>query len=339
MWTTGFHIAIGLCGFALICGGLFLAEDQEGKLQNRLELLWVKVDDLSKVALSKQSALIQQASELLSAALDRLFGMKVWSWKAVALSVGLSNSSIFLFQEFVEYASAPHGYVSYVYLYIATLIFSLSVMPGTRRYSPFIFLIMSPPLMRLGTIWRDWGNWHAFIVVASSPGRGYSTLFENWPFYLIANVGGVLCDVVLIAFVRWLLSSGAKRRPISTLLGSILLSLLLSFTILFAMVLQSVSASNDVPFVAALITGIIGIVGTANIFGVLLCYALLLLIFIAILHRILWPALSGPVYALQRYGVFKHPILLTSLGVSCLLFAWPKSPLIQGVAKAFHFVG
>jgi hypothetical protein len=51
MVTTLFHLLVGLLGLALLYAALFLHENEEGQLQNRLEKLWVAVDDLSKAAL------------------------------------------------------------------------------------------------------------------------------------------------------------------------------------------------------------------------------------------------------------------------------------------------
>ena len=64
------HIALIIARTVVISVGallmyiaFFLHEDEEGKLQNRLELLWVRIDDLQSHALSKNTIFLK---ELLS---------------------------------------------------------------------------------------------------------------------------------------------------------------------------------------------------------------------------------------------------------------------------------
>lgn len=62
MFAAVSHLLIGLIGTVLLYVALFLHETEEGKIQNRLEKLWVDIDDLSKAALSRQAAFLQRVS-------------------------------------------------------------------------------------------------------------------------------------------------------------------------------------------------------------------------------------------------------------------------------------
>ena len=71
----------------------FLYEDREARLQNRLEDLWVRVDDLQHSALSREAAFLQEATRVTGAALDRLLGPKLLSLRSVAICLALSQAS------------------------------------------------------------------------------------------------------------------------------------------------------------------------------------------------------------------------------------------------------
>ena len=65
MIANFFHLVLGLMGL-LLYAGLFLTETEEGRLQNRLEELWIRVDDLQSRAVSRQAAFLQQVSGLIA---------------------------------------------------------------------------------------------------------------------------------------------------------------------------------------------------------------------------------------------------------------------------------
>ena len=84
MTANFFHVVLGLMGVLLLYTGLFLTETEEGRLQNRLEELWIRVDDLHSRALTRQAAFLQQVSGLIADGLVKLFGRKLFSVKSVA---------------------------------------------------------------------------------------------------------------------------------------------------------------------------------------------------------------------------------------------------------------
>ena len=81
-------------GTALICVGLFLSEDEEGRVQNQLENLWIKVDDRSKVGATQQ--FIRGCAQLYARALDRLFGRRLLSIQACGISLCLAEMSLLI---------------------------------------------------------------------------------------------------------------------------------------------------------------------------------------------------------------------------------------------------
>src|SRR5216684_8894839 len=102
MSATLLHLLVDLLGLSLLYAALFLHENEEGQLQNRLEKLWIAVDDLSKAALSKQAAFLQQVSAMANSALNKLFGTRLFSVGAVSASLCLSIGCVSFFLVYVS---------------------------------------------------------------------------------------------------------------------------------------------------------------------------------------------------------------------------------------------
>src|SRR5262252_6583201 len=60
------HAIWFLAGALLLYAGLFLTETEEGRLRNRLEELWIRVDDLRSKAMNLQAALLRQTAGLVA---------------------------------------------------------------------------------------------------------------------------------------------------------------------------------------------------------------------------------------------------------------------------------
>src|SRR5436309_2081033 len=77
------QLAAGAAGALLLYLSFFLHEDEEGRLANRLEDLWIRMDDLQKKSLSRNAAFLSGASRIVLSLLSRLFGDRVLSLQAI----------------------------------------------------------------------------------------------------------------------------------------------------------------------------------------------------------------------------------------------------------------
>jgi hypothetical protein len=75
----------------------FMYEDGEGKLQNRMEQLWIAVNDKKKITGSMASALFNKVASVVARAFDRVFGSKLISLQLVGVSVCYALAGLFLF--------------------------------------------------------------------------------------------------------------------------------------------------------------------------------------------------------------------------------------------------
>jgi hypothetical protein len=173
------HLLVGLLGLALLYAALFLDEGEEGELQNRLEKLWVDIDDVSKTALSRQAAFFRQVSAMANSALNRLFGTKLFSAEAVSASLCFSVSSVLLFFLYPTYWNwlhhvnvlGPGVFLTVFVLFILSLLVGLSPVPF--RYLGFLWLL-GPFVFLLYLGWVDhhhvfswnWFDAQFFLTVA-----------------------------------------------------------------------------------------------------------------------------------------------------------------------------
>jgi hypothetical protein len=135
----------------------------------------------------------------------------------------------------------------------------------------------------------------------------------------------IASDICFLALSRWCLrkslrlKNGWKVVSLVALNGSIGLLLILvpvAFIDIGGPISFAVAASN-------LTAGIVSV-----LFFLLSC--------LAFLHLALWPMLEKPLYSTQRFRIISQPKLLAGGAVTCLLFAWPHSPLTIFIGKLFH---
>src|ERR1017187_811850 len=90
------RILAGIAGALLLYVAFFLYEDEEARIQNRLEQIWKRIDALQSSAMSKEVAFLQGVTRTTSAILDRLLGHKLLSAQSIAVSMAFSLASFYV---------------------------------------------------------------------------------------------------------------------------------------------------------------------------------------------------------------------------------------------------
>lgn len=304
------HGLVGLLGLVLLYMAFFLTETAEGGLQNRLEELWIRVDDLSRAALSCQAVFLQQIAKLLSCMFDWIFGEELFSAKAAATSISLSSTAIFFFWFFVHFRKGPAAALEGLAVAVLLLIFGLA--PGRIRYLGFA--------------------WAALLVSAPLTAKSGQVIDKLVPVFGIL-FGGVGSEILFIAASRWHLRKSANISSAWKII------LLLGFNITAALLLIGPAliaywGAGSGPVSSFGLS--IFIVGVSNLITAMIPLLFILLAVAAGVHIVFWPAIQGPIYSAQRYGLVHKPKLLGMMGAMCVLFAWPSNPVIQLIAKLLH---
>jgi len=94
---TSLRIVAGLAGGLSLYAALFLYEDEQGRIQNKLEEWWVKLRDQEDSAISRHAAFMRAVARLATHGFDRVFGERVFSFRALWVSGWYSLASYILF--------------------------------------------------------------------------------------------------------------------------------------------------------------------------------------------------------------------------------------------------
>jgi hypothetical protein len=219
MFATASHLVIDLIGAVLLYSSVISPRNRRRRsTEPAREAIWVDIDDLSKAALSRQTAFLQQISAMTNSGLSGLFGVKLLSAGAVATSVCFSVGSVLLFA-----TTSKHAPVNNIALLIARIIsFLVGLSPIPFRY--------------LGLLWIPGSIFFSLYVDRGDMGWEWTYWINEFLPLLIILGGGFLSDVLFIAVSRWCLRTASELKNIwkiailltlSGCLGLVLISLIL----------------------------------------------------------------------------------------------------------------
>jgi hypothetical protein len=278
--------------------------DEAGRWQNRIDTLWIRINDIEKRSLARSPTLLNVVATAVSGVFDAVFGKKLFSVQlfgvSTALSIGGMNSAWALFS--YEYAGITHERNAYSYairfMVFAGCCFALAVIPAVFRSPVTIGFSLLPVIVVLSRV-QD--------VVMSA-----------------VLVVGLLSDILLLAFVRFM-SRKAITQPTSL---KILLILLLQLGLAALLVLlptkgalYAVSGHGYVESDA--LPGALLLIAISNFFTALASCAFAAALVFVLLHRITWPFLGRIFYPLARFRLMTNRVLLLGIRGACMTYAVP----------------
>ncbi len=325
------HVLSGMVGLLLFYMGLFLTETEEGQLQNRLEELWVRVDDLQSRALTRQAAFLQQASSLVADGFVRVFGRKLVSVRSVASCLCFSMASMYLS---LALFGGDFPLLSKPVLLLCTAILLVCGLSKKFRYIGFAVLALAAVLELVGL---------------KGSLKAYQTSPADFALGSLIYTMAILTGIGFIALTHWSmrLASHLSNTPglIAIILSNIALSAALVGPLIYADLLSYHVSFFGPKTGPNLVSGAHGFliflckISISNLFTALAALVVVLMPLAALLHRLVWPAISRPMYAAHRHGLIAQHKFLTALGVSCLVLAWPNNALVKAIAKVTHIGG
>jgi hypothetical protein len=90
------HVIIGVCGCLLLYIAIVMKPDEEGNLQNRIETLWITVNDKQQVSGDRTTALFNRIAGVVSRTYNRILGVRLISVQMVGVSSASSLAGLFL---------------------------------------------------------------------------------------------------------------------------------------------------------------------------------------------------------------------------------------------------
>jgi hypothetical protein len=212
-WTGYAPRAVAaILGGLIVCLASLTYEDEEGRFQNKLEDWWITLDDRRTVSLPWAASFIQAIARLTGNCLDRLFGKRLISPQAVAVSIILSTASFFLTVSIllafpVVHIPSDKNALTAISAFVLFLQFSVFAMIPALSESPQIpWKPWLPKLLRL--YWWTLIAWRTiqispfllYLFVASP--NGQMTGAQLLSMLLLSFGVSLLSDISYITAVR-----------------------------------------------------------------------------------------------------------------------------------------
>ena len=313
MWRVG----VALVGSILIYIGALLYEDEDKRVQSRLEELWLQLYDKSHVFFALEANLLTRMAGVVSRLFDKIFGPDLVSWQTAGVSVACSLVPFCLFAFMI--AGSVTNQLPLSLLILAFVMCLMAVASRVSKASAIATCILPLLFLSGGDI--------------AVPG--------------VVIVFAVGADLAAIALTRKLLRTmGAKEKLTKCILPCTLLMMLLSlitlplplgtFAIGGAFGALFSTRSQD-PLDKVLHTSFVAALMNLNTSIFLL--AILAFVILLSLHHLFWPVLLRPLYLLQQIGFSNYRKRLALAGTVTIAFAvvpslmsWPA--LLEALKKA-----
>lgn len=320
-----FRILCG-CG-SFCCSYLSMAvyEDEEKRIQSRLENAWIRLSDYQSFAFRREGLILQSLLRVCTSMLDRLFGEKLMSIRAFATSTILSTMTVFIIagigSAIQHMAPAPSKFHD-TPVALGTL--GIVIIAGVSEY---------------GLIWLCRRGWFSLLVSVFAPlivaSFMYYMIGEAQPYIrpqnhflsgiLGASLGvwlSIFSDVYAVAFLRFTLR---LNITLTRMWVSLLLNLLIAAVLAMAPFAFGYSIVH-VRFLHPLIAPFsIAMVETLTILNADVFVALLFIWIAAVIllvHHLLWPVIVRSIYLVQSRGVKENRKLLMSAALALAVLAF-----------------
>jgi hypothetical protein len=223
MWHLIHLLAVSiefLLGIFCVLTAIVLYPDEEGKIQSKFEDFWVRVDDSKRLALSRHAAFMTQVAKLETRFLDRVFGTKLISRRALGISVCCSLGALLF--ALVLFFFSYFGILLWVALLISVVYFLFALASArflqqrtavrkALRVFGFILLVPSLGLLIL----------FLPMVYAFAQGSAGGNVLLFLAMFLTV-IGGFACDVLFIALtrrlVRWVGEMNSSLKVLATVI-------------------------------------------------------------------------------------------------------------------------
>lgn len=307
----------------------FLYEDEELKIQNRLEGWWIRLNDKQHSALSLSTRFMQGIAQLVTRGFDRLFGKPLFSLRALVASFCYSFVSLYISVEFLiilrigkpaHVPSLSVGTLWVVFFAVGgtyPLFLKDQVIYRIRNFSISLYLILDLGLLVAFT--KDVIQ----VVVLTGARVGLSAAVHLIEFMVLTVASSFVSDFLYIAITRWMLRKMPKIEKSYKIVFGIMINILIMVGLI------------TVPAYLGLMTLLkfhSFMVGVALIFclflnsiDVLVCLTFIVLALALLVHRLVWPVLERPLYAFARLDVVgRKKLLYVAAVVLFALSCWPQ---------------
>jgi hypothetical protein len=320
-------VGVGCLAFYV---AFFLYPDQEGRLQNRIEDVWVSVNDRAKVTGRLSIALFNRVAAIVERLFNRIFGARRFSYRLVSLSMNLS-------------LAIPMAWLVHLYAHVIS---ELSGMDILR----FIVLPLSPTVCAAIAIWcpRRWiviltsiPVWIALCAEVLTKLDQVDT--DAMPAYLLTMGSAVLLsigsDICAVLLIRWSLSRLAEERSLLAIVQRIVVVAVLMFVIAllpWCLLLAWYGYPPLHSYRIIIYEDFTALIAGMNLATAIYCLVPVTLSLTVLGHRLLWPILNRLIFPIARFELIKNRKAMAGIGSLAILAGLGlKKVTLEDILKLF----
>jgi hypothetical protein len=358
-------VVAALAGASFLYASVFLYEPERGKIQNKLEEWWVRVADMRSSLLSVQVVFLGQLAIVAGRGFDRLFGKELFSHQAFYVS-GAYSAAAFTVALAVERKLRPadrkalssitdHPAIAFGLFLVLIILGSLPALLGPKfrveddRTTPYFMAVFFAWCILLfpafGGITMQAYNehfhaphkWLNDILLLGLRNDTYSRSFVMFTLLLSAlALASFLCDVAFVAMTRWSLRFVSRSHDITRMVAVIVTNAMLAVGLILAPFLLARPGWRptqwDQRTLGVDFQKLMQFLSLCNSFDAVAASALILLVMVALVHRLLWPLVDRAFYALADLGIARRGKIFGALGLSLLGYAgWGLPALVERI--------
>jgi hypothetical protein len=323
-------------GALLIYGSLFLYEDEEQRIQNILENWWIRIDDARTSATHAHTALTRAAAELARSGLDRVFGPRLLSFRAISVSGLLSLASFHFTATYLSgWAQAniavdvkqldlktPADAIVALFMMFTAFLLVLAVPTQPLfMHAVSLFGVLVIALSATIRTLRHLPQIYFAILVAM---LGILALFARHPDFvgmpymvLVIVFAGIFFDFCAIAVTRALIQWQSSWWSFRRITAAAALELSIGVALIAAPIYvgsRIMRAAHGTSSWYSSIAGWSILLSTlTNVASAAISFSFFGALTLLAVHRVAWPAIERPLYQLARLGVFQSKATRTAL--------------------------
>lgn len=308
--STISRITAFFLGFALLYIAVLFTKADDGRAQNWLVDLWVKVENVSTDKSRRAVALFNTIAATINKLLDSVFGARLLSAQFVLTSACLSICSLFLIST-MRLGEHTLGRLWYTGLFIIASLMTSSIIE-TKSLKVATATVCS---LLACVVWQSW-FW--------SQGHSLSLLQDT---SVIGGVAiGILLDAAFVAIIRKIIQQQEEEQSLRKILGTMALSLVIGSALfapsaLFIMDGRPFWGAYEAHPVSFSLAWTVVIASTTNILAALCAFSMVAVSVAALAHRFIWSIAARLIHVCYERRVVENRFFLFTLGSMLLSYS------------------
>jgi hypothetical protein len=319
--------------FALYCV-TFMYENERGYLQNRLETLWIAIDDKAKeINRSSSAALFNKIGDILVGWSNWLFGDRLFSLRGFLTSTNLSGVGVILgfitpiligmfIQNRDDFGDQPVLYFTRIMIILS--VFALVLL--------FLAILPSLSKSRIALFFASLTLIYSVVnsLVVSFSKHNFGGILTGLPSYAVP----ITVQYLFVTITRRLFKRISNAPKLVTLLGAMSIFLLFSFsltvlpliilTTVYHVPLASFKSANTIFRQLTKLTHpqlYIVLFAISNLTISLMSLLPFALLAVISLHKLIWPTLKRLLWPIADNKVLYNKTALGAIGTAAILYA------------------